>query len=355
MPRFSSNTLESQTYYYHVTVSTLRLDQLPSRPKSWAAVNRIDRLVATILLLQSRRVVTAAEIARHFELTERTVYRDLAALGEAGVPIAAEAGVGYRLMPGYHLPPVHFSNDEAMALVTAGSLVEQMTDPSVRDAVASALRKIHAVLPPDLQRRSQRLAEATRVARHSPVFPSVIPLTQLQIAVAEGRVLHLDYQGAARAEPTARDVEPLGLVHYLQCWHLIAWCRLRQDVRDFRVDRIRACRTTGERAAPRPGFNLDDYTELSALPEPSQHAILRLPLARREKAHRYWGALILEETVLKEASQVRLKIAFWQRPDLAHWLLSLGTEVLVDSPKTLRQEVADLARQTAAHHNLSPS
>ena len=82
-------------------------------------MNRVDRLLALILYLQSRRVVTAEEMAQHFELSIRTIYRDLAALGEAGVPIAAEAGVGYTLMKGYNLPPVNFSAEEASALVTA--------------------------------------------------------------------------------------------------------------------------------------------------------------------------------------------------------------------------------------------
>src|SRR6187551_462883 len=95
-------------------------------------MNRVDRLLALIVFLQSRRVVTAEQLAAHFELSVRTIYRDLAALGEAGVPIVAEAGVGYALLRGYHLPPVNFTAEEASALVTGGLLVGQFADASVR-------------------------------------------------------------------------------------------------------------------------------------------------------------------------------------------------------------------------------
>src|SRR6266853_3697916 len=114
-----------------------------------ACMNRVDRLLALILFLQSRRVVTAEQMAAHFELSVRTIYRDLVALGQAGVPIAAEAGVGYTLMRGYHLPPVNFTTKEASALVTGGLLVEQFADAAVKAQMQSALLKVRAILPRD--------------------------------------------------------------------------------------------------------------------------------------------------------------------------------------------------------------
>ncbi|HSI11296.1 MAG TPA: HTH domain-containing protein, partial [Chthoniobacter sp.] len=131
-------------------------------------MNRTDRLVALVMYLQSRRVCTAAQMAEHFEITERTVYRDLAALGEAGVPILGEAGVGYTLMRGYHLPPVMFSPDEALALVTGGLLAERMTDDTTRSAIRSALGKVNVVLPADLQRRVHRLRESMQISGRKP-------------------------------------------------------------------------------------------------------------------------------------------------------------------------------------------
>src|SRR5258708_22714386 len=110
-------------------------------------MNRTDRLVAMVLRLQGRRVVRASELAAHFGITERTVYRDIAALGEAGVPISGEAGVGYSLMKGYQLPPVMFSAEEAGSLFVGGELVKQFTDASLQAPMMSALHQLPA-LPP---------------------------------------------------------------------------------------------------------------------------------------------------------------------------------------------------------------
>src|SRR5215470_11326042 len=126
-------------------------------------MNRVDRLVAIALRLQSRRVVRAEDIAARFEISVRTVYRDLEALGEAGIPILAEAGVGYSLVKGYHLPPVMFTAEEASALFTGGKFVEHLTDASLRKQMDSALLKIRSVLPRDRQDYLDRLERSTVV------------------------------------------------------------------------------------------------------------------------------------------------------------------------------------------------
>src|SRR5688572_17067062 len=129
-------------------------------------MNRVDRLLALILHLQSRRVTTAEHLAEHFGLSVRTIYRDLAALGEAGVPIVAEAGVGYGLLRGYHLPPVNLTPEEASAVVTGGMLVEQFADASVRAQMHSALLKVRAILPRDHQERVARLERSLATLAH---------------------------------------------------------------------------------------------------------------------------------------------------------------------------------------------
>ena len=126
-------------------------------------MNRVDRLIAIVVRLQSRRVVRAEDIAAHFEISVRTVYRDLAALGEAGIPIIAEAGVGYSLVKGYHLPPVMFTAEEASALFLGGKLVDHLTDASLRKQMDSALMKIRSVLPRDRQDYLDRLERSTAV------------------------------------------------------------------------------------------------------------------------------------------------------------------------------------------------
>ena len=311
-------------------------------------MNRIDRLVALVMLLQSRRVVTAAEMAEHFEVTERTVYRDLAALGEGGVPIVGEPGVGYSLMRGYHLPPVMFSPEETFALVTGGLLAERMTDGSVRDAMRSALVKLTAVLPADLKDRVERLQGAMEISGRR-AGAGVVSLSQVQTALAERRVLRLEYRGAARGEATMREIEPLGLAHYLDSWHLIAWCRLRKEVRDFRVDRIVTCEMLAEVLPQRKAFDLAEYLSNwfgSAAVEVSE---LDLHPRHVEGARRYWGPSLRSEKANGE--WVRVELACEAARYLAPWLLGLGRNVRVVSPKSLRREIARLAREAIEHHS----
>src|SRR6266699_2641024 len=177
--------------------------KFPGLVLSLPPMNLVDRLIAIAVRLQSRRVVRAEDIAAHFEISVRTVYRDLAALGEAGIPIMAEAGVGYSLVKGYHLPPVMFTAEEASALFTGGKLVEHLTDASLRKQMESALMKIRSVLPRDRQDYLDRLERSTAVISHGsfaiPRLSSQV-LIPIQRALAERRLLSLDYQGGQRRE-----------------------------------------------------------------------------------------------------------------------------------------------------------
>src|SRR5947209_7353526 len=212
-------------------------------------MNRVDRLMAMVVHLQGRRLVRAEDIAADFEISVRTVYRDIAALGEAGIPILSEPGVGYGLAKGYHLPPVMFTSEEASAIFTGGKLVEHLTDASLRKQMESALMKIRSVLPRDRQDYLDRLERTTAVVSRG-VGPiprlSSETLIPIQRALAERRVLALHYEGIQRREITQRQVEPLGLVFYSDNWHLIAYCRLRRAVRDFRTDRVRKLQLQNE-------------------------------------------------------------------------------------------------------------
>jgi len=177
-------------------------------------------------------------MAIHFGLSLRTIYRDLAALGEAGVPVVAQTGAGYSLARGYHLPPVSFTTEEASALVTGSLLVERWADASVQRPMRSAVMKVRAVLPRALQAQMVQL-EQSMATTATPEQPTKgADLTLLQQALAQRRVLRFRYLGWGKADATEREVEPLGLIHYLEKWHLITWCRLRKEVRDFRADRM---------------------------------------------------------------------------------------------------------------------
>ena len=178
-------------------------------------MNRIDRLTGMILLLQGQRVITAEQIAGHFEISVRTVYRDIAALGEAGVPIVSEAGVGYSLMRGYHMPPVMFTEDEAAALFMSGEVTEQIADDSLKQSLRSALLKVRSVLPQEKKDYLHRLKDTVggwfRRGGGDGKRESLMPV---QEAVVRRRCVSIRYNTANRGAITERTVEPLGLVFY---------------------------------------------------------------------------------------------------------------------------------------------
>lgn len=315
-------------------------------------MNRTDRLVAMVLYLQGRRVVRASELAEHFEVTERTVYRDVAALGEAGVPIAGEAGVGYTLLKGYHLPPVMFTAEEASSLFVGGELVKGFTDPSLHAPMTTALDKLRAVLPRDSQDHVDRLIRGTVVMGRgfSPTQdPGAQPmLLPVQQGVVQRRVLRLTYRGPARAQETERDVEPLGVVFYSGAWYLVAWCRLRQDLRHFRIDRIRRLELRSERFVPRPDFNLVRHLEEQGAPRNSVPARVWFAREVQDRARRESYATLVEERQRDGGAEFSMFTVSLEW--MARWLLSFGTKAEALAPVELRGLVRDEARRVAAAH-----
>ncbi len=315
-------------------------------------MNRTDRLVAMVMFLQGRRVVRAADLAEHFEVTERTVYRDISALSEAGVPIAGEAGVGYSLMKGYQLPPVMFTAEEATSLFVGGALVKQFTDASLQMPMVSALDKLRAVLPRDRQDHVERLARQTLVmgrGNNSP-DPAAQPwLLPVQQGVVQRRVLHLVYRGKERDEDTMRDVEPLGVVFYGGAWYLVAWCRLRKDYRHFRVDRIKRLDMRGEAFPLRPDFSLARHMEESV---PKQETIaVRVWFHRKaqERARRESYATLIEQE--KRDGGAVFSLYAYSLEWMARWLLSFGDWAEAVEPPALRGLVRAEAEKIVRQHS----
>jgi predicted DNA-binding transcriptional regulator YafY len=313
-------------------------------------MNRIDRMLATILLLQSRRVVKAEEVAAHFEISLRTVYRDMSALSEAGVPIIAEAGVGYGLLKGYTVPPVMFTAEEAGALFLGGELVEHLTDPSLQAQMRSALLKIRSVMPRAQQDHLDLLKQATALLMPpdstQPLTQAV--LTQIQNALAKRQVLSLEYRAGGREETTSRAVEPLGLIYYADRWHLIAYCRLRQDYRDFRTDRILSLSVRPETFPPHDGFNVREYIRSWCDENEGMEVKVKFSARVVERARRScFGGLISEQPV---RDGVILTFPVGKLDWITGWLLSFGTEAEVIAPGELRDMLADQAARLVEHH-----
>ncbi len=309
-------------------------------------MNRVDRLLAMIVFLQGRRVTRAEDMAAHFEVSARTVYRDLAALCEAGVPVVGEPGVGYNLMKGYHLPPVMFTQEEAGALFVAGELAERLTDASVQGPVREALQKVRAILPRTGQEFVNRLEPRMGVSGHR-MDRRKAWLGRLHTAVAGHHVVRMLYRDG-RDEASTREVEPAGLLFYGGRWHLVAWCRLREDERDFRTDRIEKLEVLAERFQPRGDFRADDYLSRRKPDAPLHEAVIRFPRWAMDKVRRDWLSGVVTETAEGDGVLTTLRTSSldW----LARWLLAYGPEVRIQSPPDLRSKVRELALETASTH-----
>jgi len=220
-------------------------------------MNRIDRLFGILTLLQSRKFVAAEKIAEKYNISIRTVYRDVKALGEQGIPIGFEPGRGYFVVQGYFLPPVSFTSDEAAAILLMEQVVNAFTDKSVQKNYSAALNKIKAVMTGAQKDKLERLAGATKAQYPMRLKNDFEYITLLQNAVTSGMVVEMEYKNA-RDESSKRLVEPIGLVFYAFAWHLIAWCNLRNEYRDFKIERILRLRETG-RAAERKHIALQEY------------------------------------------------------------------------------------------------
>ena len=216
-------------------------------------MRRADRLFQLVQLIRGRRLTTAALIAERLEISQRTVYRDIADLQRQGVPIEGEAGVGYRLGQGFELPPLMFTAEEASALVAAARLAQSWVDPAMALHIGAGLSKILSILPS----AARTTAEAQTL--YAPTMPADdaarARLQVLREAAQSRHKLLLTYNDAHDA-PTQRTVRPLGCFYWGKVWTLAAWCELRNEFRTFRVDRMAAIQQLPDQFRDEPGKTL---------------------------------------------------------------------------------------------------
>lgn len=313
-------------------------------------MNRLDRLTAILIHLQTKRVVRAQELANRFGISLRTVYRDVRSLEEAGVPIGAEAGVGYFLTD-YHLPPVMFTNAEASALLMGGKLIEKWTDQSVQTEFESALFKIKSVLKRADQEHLDDLDAQINVAKPTFRIPySESLLNTVQHAIARHHVLAIHYHSQYNDTETEREVEPVGLYHYRMGWHLIAFCRTRQDYRDFRIDRIRQLADTGQSFLSRERLSLQEYLDRvgkTDMPLIDAVIVFQKSATRYMQEQKYAYGFQQEEDL---GEQVRVHFQTPYVEGLARWLLMYGSAATVEQPDSLQQLMQRLSEELRVHY-----
>ena len=220
-------------------------------------MNRLTRLTNILLHLQSKHLVTAQELAEKFDITQRTVYRDVRILGEAGVPIIGTAGKGYSLMDGYRIPPVMFTQQEINALITAQQYFQNKADKSTYHELTNAITKVKAIIRYSEKEKAEKLENRLYVLSSDETNETNL-LSTIQLAITDCQVLKIKYYTHYTESVADRSIEPLGIYSTKGNWIVIAFCRLRNELRSFRIDRMLNLVVTGERF-PESDFTLEGY------------------------------------------------------------------------------------------------
>ncbi|CAI9685560.1 YafY family transcriptional regulator [Elizabethkingia anophelis] len=224
-------------------------------------IKRLSRLAAILTILQTKRLLTASELANKFSVSKRTVYRDIKALEQAGVPILTEDGKGYSLMEGYRIPPVMFTESEANALVTAEQLILKNKDASFVKEYSEAINKIKSVLRNKTKDKANLLSDRTVFRQNADNNRTSNYLSTLQLALTNFNLVRIKYHSPDTNETTERTIEPFAIYSTQENWLLIAFCLLRRDFRAFRLDRIQSLTTLNEQFEPHK-MTLQEYFEI---------------------------------------------------------------------------------------------
>lgn len=313
-------------------------------------MNRTDRLLAIILELQAKRWQRAEDLAATFGVSKRTIYRDVDALAESGVPVVASPGQGYSLAEGYFLPPLRFSADEAVILLLGGDYMARQFDAQYRAAAETAIRKIEAVLKEPLREDVDALRSRFRLVTPSDGGDSAQQerLAQVRRAIIERRTLHFAYHARSgereMGRQTERDADPYELLYYAPHWFVVGYCHLRQDMRHFRLDRMDRIRVTAkpfvrrQEATPRPEMPEGELITARVLFNPQ--------ISRWVHEERSYYVVGEEDY----ADGLLVTLRYQHENDVLRWLLGWGAHARVLEPDSLRQRLLEEARRMAERY-----
>lgn len=322
-------------------------------PSSERTLNKTERLFALVLLLQNRPNFSSKDLAEHFGVSRRTIFRDLRTLSESGVPLTYAEGGGYEILEGYQLPPLMFTAREAATLLVGTAFTKLQPDVSLRADADEVALKIRSVLPEPIREYIDRLQESTVIAPYIRDLDAAGHDEQgrwyeLSEAVARQRSVFMEYYVASRDELTKRKVDPLGLVYYSDSWNLIAYDHLRRAVRNFRLDQIRKMRVLTDTFRRPEGFDLQEYLREKGSNPRTERVTLRFKPGTYRWAKRSIPAEI--EAEMETADAVEVTFYFENLDYVARWLLRYGTDVEAVAPEALRDRLRERALEMARHY-----
>ncbi|MGC4040747.1 MAG: YafY family protein [Flavobacterium sp.] len=304
---------------------------------------RFDRVIAILIQLQSKRVVKAQELAARFEVSLRTIYRDIRTLEASGVPIYGEAGIGYSLVDGYRLPPVMFTREEASSFIAAEKLMQKFIDRELGQHYQSAMFKLRSVMQSsDKDWVSSIESKVLIQPSMGNLFNENVPnaMSILFKSVADKTQVVLDYQAIDADTASERTIEPVGVFHDHNNWYIFGFCHLRNDYRQFRADRIEGIKKTQN------GFTKEHETLETYLNRQHEIPTTKVRILIDRKISKY---LASEKKYYGFVSQKnvgnRLEMTFLSRDivnGFARWFLMYADYAEIIEPKSLNNRILEL-------------
>lgn len=309
-------------------------------------LKRFDRLVAILIQLQSKKIVRSQELADRFQVSLRTIYRDIKTLENAGVPLYGEAGVGYSLVEGYRLPPIMFTPEEADSFIAAEKLMQHFTDKNLSRHFASAMYKIKSVLRGTEKERVEALEQYISIHTTQRAFNEKVPqaLDVLFDSIVQRKQVTLRYQALHADHPGERNIEPVGLFHENQFWYVMGYCHLRKDYRQFRLDRIQGISRT-DHDFTRSHSSVEDYRrQQKSYRNVEAKLLVDKSVVRYLKYDRHFYGFVEEK---EKEDQMEMIFHISQNDEgFARWLLMFGDYTKIIQPQWLKTTIKHILERS---------
>ena len=305
-------------------------------------MQKLDRLLEIVLILQnSKKYITAQYLAERLDVNIRTIYRYIQTLSSSGIPIESVTGLGYKIQ-GYHLPPIIFTPKEAAAILMGFEFVSKKVDFSYRKDAESALLKIKSVLKRETLEYVNKIDESTFVFNDK--FSDKNIISKIQDAIANCKLIKMQYYSMSKNEITERTIEPMGLIYYSENWRIIAYCKLRKDFREFRLNRINNLKILNKNFDKRE-FSLSNFVSKEYnIKDPIEIKVFFDKKTARLVKEKYSQGLIYEKES-KNGVEMTFLVGKEKEDLILKWILSFHTAAKIVSPDYLKQKMVKMIKE----------
>lgn len=311
-------------------------------------LKKLDRVTAILTQLQSKSIVRAQDLAQKFDVSVRTIYRDIKTLENAGIPIIGEAGSGYSLMDGYKLPPVMFTKEEVLSFITAEKLMQKFSHQSLGNHYQTAMEKVRSVLKYSDINLIQNIETQIDIFQHQvkteDTLKDVIPT--ILASIAEKYQLSIEYR-TVDDKISTRTIEAVGVFFEFNFWYIMAFCTLRNDFRQFRVDRILKISKTQNPYLQEYG-QINDYRKNGN----GNKVTVKLLVDKKIMGHLvnskiYYG--LIEEAEKENGVELTFETE-WLKDGFPRWLITFADYATILEPESLKDRLKDLLKDISDRH-----